>query len=544
MSDKIILNILKNRGIVEERDVEEFLSSKPKRTYDPFLLLNMKEGVDLILDSCKKNKKICLYGDYDSDGITSISILKSVMSHVSKNLIYFIPDRFKDGYGISKGALDRLKEENVDLIVTVDCGITAVEEVEYCKELGMDIIITDHHTPDNRTPDCLVINPKQDTCSYPFKDLAGCGVAFKVAQAIRIAADLPKSVVNHVLDIVAIGTIGDIVPLLDENRTIVKYGLQSIASKKKKGLFALSKLIGTSHIDSQAVSFGIVPHLNAAGRMKSAITGVKLFSSSEDEEAMIFAQELIELNNERKITQQQLFDKCKTKYAREYEDKKFPLILMDNAHEGITGIVAGKMKDFAKKPVAILTEDHSGDFFKGTSRGIENIDIYEILSKGKDKNLFEKFGGHKGACGFTITKENYSKLVDLVEREMNKFTDEELIVKPNYDCILDGKDINVDLVENLKVLEPFGHMNPKPIFKIENIEVLDILYMGTKEEHVKIKCIKDDKIFDIIAFHYESLINFKINKGDVMDVIGSLDVNTWKNKKSVQLLLQYVDLKI
>lgn len=279
----IILSLLESRGIREESEILEFLSNKPQKTYDPFLLLNLEAGVDFLLSAAAQKKKICIYGDYDADGVTSTCILFEVLSHLTDRLDYYIPSRFDEGYGLNKDALESLRNNGTDVVVTVDCGSTSFEEVEFAKSIGLSVIITDHHGITDRKPDCPVINPKQKECRYPFKDLAGCGVAFKLAQGIQKKANLPKSVINQVLDLVAVGTVGDIVPLTGENRTMVKYGLNFLRRGARPGLRCLIEAIKLKPeaIRSDQVAFGIVPHLNAAGRMAHAKTGVSLLLSKK-----------------------------------------------------------------------------------------------------------------------------------------------------------------------------------------------------------------------------------------------------------------------
>ena len=257
----IIRQVLRNRGITEETDILEFLSEKPNRTYDPFLLKNMEAGVDFLLSSIEQNRRICIYGDYDADGVTSISLLMQILSHLTQNLTYYIPSRFDEGYGLNKDAIDQIKDDGVDLIVTVDCGSVSHEEVEYGKSIGIDFIVTDHHNINERPAECILINPKQADCNYPFKQLAGCGVAFKLAQGIQRKAGLSKTILTEVLDLVAIGTIGDIVPLIDENRTLTKYGIGIINSMKRPGLKRLIQEVGltTGKIKSENIAYIIVP---------------------------------------------------------------------------------------------------------------------------------------------------------------------------------------------------------------------------------------------------------------------------------------------
>lgn len=328
-----IYELLHKRGIETEADIEEFLSDKPQKTYDPFLLLNMEAGVDLILSSIEEDEKICIYGDYDADGITSTAVLMEVLSNLTSNLAYYIPSRFEEGYGLNCGALDKIKAAGIDLVITVDCGSVSCAEVEHAKEIGLKILVTDHHTITDKVADCLVINPMQPGCPYPFKHLAGVGVAFKLAQAIAAETGLPKSAVNRTLDLVGVGTIGDIVPLVDENRTLAKYGIRSLNLTQRPGL---SKLIeGTSlqrgKIKSENISYVIVPHLNASGRMQDAKIAASLMMEKDSEKVKEGVETLISCNQQRKKIQSETFEQCCNIVEEKYQTAPFLVIDLEDA---------------------------------------------------------------------------------------------------------------------------------------------------------------------------------------------------------------------
>lgn len=459
-----IIELLNNRGIQQE-DMEEFLSDKPQKTYDPFLLLNMEAGVDLILSSIENEEKICIYGDYDADGVTSTTLLMEVLSNLTDNLTYYIPSRFDEGYGLNKTALDKIKQAGTSLVVTVDCGSVSYEEVEHAKKIGLKILVTDHHTIAEKKADCLIINPMQKECRYPFKYLAGVGVAFKLAQAIATETGLPKSVVNRTLDLVGIGTIGDIVPLVDENRTLAKYGLRAINVSSRPGLSRLLDGISIKQgsISSENVSFAVVPHINAAGRMESASIASRLLMSKNLQSADELVKAVVECNRKRKQLQSDTYDLCEEIVRQQYEDAPFLLIELENAHEGITGIVAGKIKETFGKPTIIVTPVSDG-IYKGTGRSVEGVNLYSMLAENKE--LFEKFGGHSAACGFTITHENIGILRDNLNASMEKILKENPEITdagPKGEIIMEPENITADFVEQQKYLEPFGQANPRPL---------------------------------------------------------------------------------
>lgn len=538
--NEIIIELLKKRGVEGEENIKEFLSPKPQLTYDPFLLSDMEEGVDLILSAAENGKKICIYGDYDADGMTSIAILKTVLDMISDNVIYYVPSRFDDGYGLNTGAIDRLNEQGVDLIVTVDCGITSEKEVRYCHEIGIDIIVTDHHAVPSDMPDCPVINPKRSDCSYPCDFLAGCGIAFKMAQAVQRKAGLDSSVLNRVLDIVAIGTVGDIVPLVDENRTIVKYGIRQLKKYENPGISALADRVlkNSSEILSENISFGLVPHLNAAGRLETAETGVRLFLAEDSRTAGEIADHLVELNAKRKMIQEKTYREAVELYEEHYSDRLFPMIRMKDAHEGITGIVAGKLKEYCYRPVAVLTENEDGTF-KGTSRGIEGIDLHKVLSK--YENMFVKFGGHKGACGFTITEENLSVLQDKVEEDMRNTDPEIFVPKTSYDMRLSGSDLTLELARDIESLEPFGCGNEKPVFMLPACEISDVRALGRDANHMRFRAEPAGGSVQCMLFSADEEKKEMLISGEMLDLYGRLEINRWNGREYLQFIVS--DLK-
>ena len=540
-TNRVILEILSNRGIKGDKNVSEFLSPKPMLTYDPFLLKNMEEGVDLILKNINSGNKICIYGDYDADGVTSVSILMEVLSNLTDNLRYYVPSRFDEGYGLNSDAITQLYEDGVKLIITVDCGIVSYDEVDHANSLGMEIMVTDHHSLGEKLPNCLVINPKQEGCNYPFKSLAGCGIAFKLSQALQRKTDIPKSVINGVLDLVALGTVGDVVPLVDENRTIVKYGMARISAGTRRGLKLLSDKTGRGgKISSEGISFGIVPHLNAAGRMEDASIGIDLFTAKDKETQDLKVDRLIELNKKRKSIQDETYKRCVDEYERAYTGYQFPIIKMDEAHEGIAGIVAGKMKDYCEKPVAIVTKEKGG--YKGTTRSIEAVDIYEVLSKERD--LFTKFGGHSSACGFSIDEDKLDILQENIEKTMSTLDLSKIDTSVKYDMELEADDISLELAREIELLEPFGCENEKPSFLIKKCLIDSLRYMGANDEHVRFNVILNDFLsVPCVLFNYKSVLDGVIFNGMVVDIIVNLDINRWKDTEKLQFMVNSIIVK-
>lgn len=534
--NKIVKEILNSRGLISDEDISEFLSPKPTKTYDPFLLHNMKEGVDIIMDTVKNDESICIYGDYDADGITSICIMKTILEQLTDKVSYYIPSRFEEGYGLNKEAIAKIKEQGADLMLTVDCGSVSCDEVEYAKEIGLKVVVTDHHTIDGTQADCVMINPKKPECKYPFKGLAGCGVAYKMAQALQRTAGLPKQVITRLLDIAAVGTIGDIVPLQDENRTIVKYGLRELNSGNRLSLkmFAEGISLHPGSIGSDEVAFGIVPHLNAAGRMDRADIGVKLLLSDDRNEIMLLTEVLKGYNNKRKEVQQETYEMCLELLKEQCPDSLFPVIKAEKAHEGITGIVAGKIKDREGKPVIITTP--SGDMLKGTGRSTDTVDIYGLLKNHEE--LFVRFGGHKAACGFLMEEKNLEKLRKGLDEDMKLMDGSLRTSGPAAEMSIHGSDVTLDLAEELETLSPFGNANPRPLFRFENMTPDKVSLMGNSGIHMRFEALSGQGNINCVLFGRAQDYIHALESGKKVDVFGELSINEWNGNRKTQVLVR------
>ncbi len=546
----IIKELLQRRGIEGDEEIIEFLSDKPQKTYDPFLLPNMEEGVDLILSETSKNSQIWIYGDYDADGITSTTLMMSILSNLTdaKNLHYYIPSRFEEGYGLNKEAIKDIADKGCQLLITVDCGSVSYGEVEYAKELGLKVLVTDHHNITDVMADCLLINPKHPQSLYPFRDLCGCGVAFKVAQALQKKAGLPKSVLTEVLDLVAIGTIGDIMPLVDENRTITKFGMKVLNLGRRPGLRKL--MDGTSlkvgKISSENISFVIVPHLNASGRIEDASQAVELLlGHCSDARQSEIVEDIIYKNNTRKKLQNDLFKVCVAELDKDNLDD-IVIINSEDAHEGIAGIVAGKLKETYFRPAIIVTStDSDSNELKGTSRSIEGVNLYELLKTQED--LFVKFGGHAGACGFSLKKENFPKLKEGLLKEMAKLVKQnpEIFEKTyNIDLDLDTADLTLDLAEQLEMLAPFGNGNPKPLIRCTDVTLSDERYMGSEMQHVRFYADSPSgKKVQCVLFGKAQKYDFTKQDACRGDIIGVLDCQVWQGAKRLQFITDEIIIK-
>lgn len=494
-SQELLQFLLSQRGVKDE-DVQDFMSDKPRLTHDPYLLKNMDKCAVRILSGIAAGESICIYGDYDADGVCSISLMLEILGKLGGRVTYYIPSRFEEGYGLNKEALASIRKQGADLVVTVDCGSNSFDEVEYAKEIGLDIIITDHHNVSQKAARCLLINPKQKGCRYPEKELSGCGVAFKLAQALMRIADtkypalagiIGKQDLNRVLDLVAIATVGDIMPLVGENRTFVKYGLRVINRAPRPGLSLLIKEAGlkVGEIKSEDLAYVIVPHLNAAGRLDTARTGVTLLTSPDFPSLRRSTAILLENNKRRREKQDQAYKKALAIVENTYRDDLVIIVDAPFAHEGIAGIVAGKLKEAFHRPAIVVTPS-DGDSLKGTGRSVDGINLFDMLSASRSR--FDKFGGHAAACGFQMKAGN----LPLFREEQKGFAEKLFRKDPSLflpkvfiDGEIDPLSLTADFVRGLERFEPFGHGNSKPVLCVRDVKVKNPVYMGDDNQHVR-----------------------------------------------------------
>ena len=538
-----VLEIMKRRGVTEDR-VEDFLSPSPKITYDPFLITDLKETAQAVIDAADSGKHICVFGDYDADGITSTALLSTVLKKLTDKVSCYVPSRFSDGYGLNKEAVSKIRQRGADLLITVDCGSTSPAEVAYAKELGMDVIVTDHHMlREGMDPDCLFVNPKRGSC--PFPDLCGCGVAFKLAQGIqRLLASrgdtrFSRTDLNALLDLVAIATVADIVPLSDENRNLVKYGLDRINRRDRAGLSALLSALDLSEkiIDSSNISYIIAPNLNALGRMNSALPGVELLESTGSRQHLeALARLTIKTNIERKAEQEKTARICRDKLAREDCGSYAPVILAEGAHEGVAGIVAGNLKEQLYRPVCIVTPVEDG-VLKGTGRSVFGINLHECLEECGD--LFIRFGGHAGACGFSLREENLPLFRSRMQQAVKKRADADpdlLTEKLYIEKELAADEKNLAFAESLRLLEPYGEGNPVPVFCIMSASVSGVRTMGAEEQHIRFTAMTDDGIpVGCVLFGKADRYKDVIFGSERIDVAGELDINEFRGERKLQM---------
>lgn len=519
---------------IEFDEINSFLKGSLDDLKDPYELKDMEKLVDRIDRAIKNNEKICIYGDYDVDGITSITIMYQFLTKLGADVMYYLPDRLIEGYGINNNALDEIKSKGVGLVITVDCGITAIAEVEHAKEIGLDICITDHHECGEIIPDAIaIVNPKRKDSSYSFRLLAGVGVAFKTITAVSIKYNLPKEEYLRFIDIVAIGTISDIVPLIGENRIISKYGLKAMEQTENIGLKALIKLVNSKEIDSMMVSFGMAPRINACGRMGNASAAVKLLLEKNEAKAEQMALALDELNQERKNVETIIYEEAINMIKNKGLESKNSIVLYNSSwHNGVIGIVASRLVNIYYKPVILLTKEHGT--IRGSGRCPSGFSIYDALTECKDSVV--QFGGHELAAGLSLEEEKIDKFINAFENASSKRSKSlsEQIIQVDTEVL--RKDLNGQLIKDIRMMKPYGQSNQVPVFLYKGLKVNAIRTIKD-EKHLKL-VLKDDKsLIDAIGFSMGDRRD-EIRIGDKVDVVGTIELNSYNTPKTIQILLQ------
>ena len=530
---KLLAKILVNKGLVEDEKINVFLNPTRKDFHDPYLMPDMKIAVDRIIEAIENKEKIIIYGDYDVDGITSITVLKKFLQDRGIEVDCYIPNRLEEGYGLNKKAIDQIMEKGYNLMITVDCGISGIEEIDYANSLGLQIIVTDHHEPGEVLPNALaVVDAKRKDNQYPFNQLAGVGVVFKLIQALGIKFGLDEKEYLKYLDLVCVGTISDIVPLIDENRVIAKLGLKLVEVTQNIGLKTLLKDVGYKKVDSTTISFGIAPRINACGRMGHEQEALQLFLTPNIVEAQKISEKLNEYNRERQETEKKIFEQALKIVEKEEKNKSCIILGNDEWHHGVIGIVASKVTEMYFKPsILICFEGNEG---KGSGRSIPGFDLHEALSNCDE--YIDKFGGHSMAVGISVKKNDFENF----KQEFEKFTETTDIASilpiVNIDEEITLKDVNITSVNDLKYLEPFGEGNKMPIFMYKNLKI-DSIRALSEGKHLKLTLKDDNAIIDAIGFNLGRLSS-EYRIGDKIDVAGSLEVNTFNSRENVQINLK------
>ena len=528
---KIVASIIANKGLKDNNEIEVFLHPRRGDFHDPFLMPDMDKAVARIIQAIDNKEKVAIYGDYDVDGITSSTVLHRFLEERGLHTDIYIPNRLNEGYGLNKKEIEAIAETKHTLIITVDCGITGYDEIEYAKTFGIDTVVTDHHEPPEKLPDAIaVVDCKRKDNKYPFNGLAGVGVAFKLTQALAIKLNLPEESYLKYLDIVCVGTISDIVPLVDENRTISKLGLRLVKQTRNIGLKVLLESIGYKKIDSNTISFGIAPRINACGRMGHEKEALKLFLTNNIEEAKQITQKLNEYNLQRQEIEKRIFDEAQ-ELMQNPEEQKLPCIVLrkENWHHGVIGIVSSKITEMYFKPsILMCIEDKEA---KGSGRSIPGFDIHEALENCKEN--IKQFGGHSMAIGITIDNDKFDDFKKQIEEYAESKQISEIVPVLNIDEKVQLKNINLSDIKDLELLEPFGEANKPPIFQINNLKIESIRTL-TQGKHLKLDVKEENTRFSAIGFNLGNLANdYKI--GDKVNIAGFLEINSFNGMDSIQI---------
>ena len=529
--NRLLSTLLTNRGIIEEAEITKFLNPKRSDFYDPFGMPDMEKAVERILKAIENKEQIIIYGDYDVDGITSVTVLKSFLEERGIQVNVYIPNRLNEGYGLNKTAMEEIAKQGNKLMITVDCGITAVDEVEYAKTFGIETIVTDHHEPAEELPKAIaVVDAKRKDNKYECRNLAGVGVVFKLIQALSIKLGLDQKEYLKYLDIVCVGTISDIVPLTDENRVIVKLGLKLVEQTKNLGLKEILQSCGYSKINSTTISFGVAPRINACGRMGHQEEALNLLLSKEENEVKELTQKINEYNKTRQEIEKNIYNEAVEQIEKEGLDTKNTIVVSGKGwHHGVIGIVSSKITELYFKPSILLCEE-DGEC-KGSGRSIPGFDLHEALMECND--TIDKFGGHAMAVGININKEKVEEFKEEFEKIAKEKEVDKIIPILNLDAEIKLDDVNKEMVDSLKELEPFGEDNKMPIFAFRNLKI-DSIRSLSDGKHLRLS-VKDNKnIINAIGFNMGTLVDtYRI--GDRVDIAGNLEINSFNGVDSIQI---------
>ncbi|MFP4460672.1 MAG: single-stranded-DNA-specific exonuclease RecJ [Thermotogota bacterium] len=540
---ELLATIFVNNHLEQRTNISEYLHLEDDKFHDPFLLKGMEAFVETLFKIKKKNETIAIYGDYDVDGVTSTALVYSVLKELGWNVIFYIPTRLEEGYGLSKTAIMELFNRNIKNILTVDCGITSLEEVKYANFLQFKIIITDHHEVQVAIPEaCAVVNPKRPDDSYPFKGLAGVGVAFKCMDALVERLGRPIDIEKY-LDLVALGTVADIVPMIGENRLIVQKGIKSLAETKHVGLKRLMKISGidTDHLQTHDIGFKIAPKLNAVGRLGSAETALKLLLTEDEFEARELSNFLMEQNSKRQFIENQIYTEAIAMIQKNPIIADSPVLVLAKKdwHPGVIGIVSSRLTAKFYKPTLMISIDETG-IGRGSARSIDQVNIMELFSHVSSN--FEEFGGHPMAAGFTIETSNIERLrEDLSFQFYNLYGSDSFTSKIYIDAELDISEITDELLDKLELLRPYGQSNHEPVFLLKNLSVDKLKLMGSRNQHIRM-ILKQGKYFiDSIGFNLASKIDeFRYIRPNLLkcDLVGNIKTIWHYKTKHVQIFIK------
>ncbi len=530
--------LLAQRNITTFQQAKDFFRPTLSQLHNPFLMKGMKEAVTRLDHALKNNETILIYGDYDVDGTSAVSLMERYLSTFTSKLFTYVPDRYSEGYGISFQGIDYAKTQGCTLIIALDCGIKAIDKVQYAKEKGIDCIIADHHRPSDQVPDAVaVLDPQQADCPYPYKELCGCGLGFKLAQAYHEYLQRPFSELMPLLDLVAVATAADIVPMNGENRTLMYFGLKVINQQPSAGV----KVLFGEHQGAITVSdvvFKAAPRINAAGRIEHGKYAVALLTEPDAEKALLKAQEIDELNTHRKELDSYIAEQALGQIESNGEQNRYTsVVLNEEWHKGVIGIVASRLIEHYYRPTIVFTK--SGDKYAASARSVQGFDIYEALEQ--CSQYLEQFGGHKYAAGLTLLPEQYPLFKEAFETVVKQTINPELRTpKLSIDTALPLSKLTQKFYNILKQFEPFGHQNLPPLFYAENVVDTGFAkHIGKTNEHLKL-CLREvgnTAYFDAIGFGLAHKLPL-ITSGKPFSIVYSVEENVWNGKVSLQLQIR------
>lgn len=549
----LVLRILYNRGLQTPSEIEDFLNPKYEKLHNEFLFKDMKKAVDRILKAIRNKEKIIIYGDYDADGVTSSAILFKILQVCGANVDVFIPHREDDGYGLNVKRLQEFIDNKVNLLITVDCGITNIEEIDLANENNLDVIITDHHEPLEKLPKAYaIIDPKVKDDKYPCRFLSGAGVAYKLAGAVLRHANVKSAELKNwggvegfmkwMLDLAAIGTVADVVPLLDENRLLVKFGLKVLGQTRRPGLIKLAEVAGLDlkRADSYMIGYQISPRLNSAGRLNHASLSFRLLITDDFHEAEKLAYELNKTNSDRQRLTEEAIVKVREQLAEQIEKQMF-FVYNENIQAGIIGLVAGRLCEEFYRPIMVMTKVK--EKIVGSGRSIEYFNIVETLFA--NGHLLSRFGGHAQACGFAMNEEKnltefQNNILQLAQNSLRN-----LDLKPimEIDAEVTLADLTLPLVKTLNMFEPFGEGNEKPRFLLKNLKITAMDYFGDSGKHLRLMVKEESSplVSKFLAFFFKDKFSFELKVGDYIDAVVEARLNVWNGYESVEC--KVVDMK-
>ena len=553
--EPLCARLLVNRGYCDTAKAKAFVSKSDAFLYNPFLLKDVDRAIKRIKQALENREKITIYGDYDVDGVTSVSLLYMYLKEHGADVDYYIPTRENEGYGLNVTAFQTISENGTRLVITVDTGITAIDEIAFARTIGLDVVVTDHHQCRPELPECeAVVNPKRPDCAYPFKELSGVGVIFKVLCALEL--DLVncgeynlftiKDMCRRYIDLVTIGTIADVMPLYDENRIMVYMGLGILAKPRNTGIRALFRAVGidsSKKITSSMIGYTIAPRINAAGRIGDAARAVQLFLSESPRLAEVIADELCLINRERQQTENLIFEEAlaQIEESHDLEHESVLVLSSDHWHQGVIGIVASKITERFGKPSILISFDAQTEgepIGKGSARSIKGLNMVEALAS--CEKYLTKYGGHELAAGLSVERSN----LEVFKQKLNEYASEKLaspdsVPKTFIEAEISEDDVTLEMVAELSKLEPYGAKNPEPIFVLRDISITELvpLSMG---KHTRLSAHKNEHDISAVFFGH-NLLTEGFAVGDEVDIVCSININEFRGNKSVQLIVRDID---